>query len=764
MSTNWITLSQTAGTGNQVVTVSAATNEVMSERNLRIKITTGGKTEYVFVTQDAAPLMVTRIEFTGVSLPPISYTGGTLTASDGRYNITAYYNDGSEVPQVAATVTGNSFSSSAINASLSVVSAGTMNLTASFSGKSASTTYTVMQMGVPEGRYIEYSGNSQVNVSGNWSSTGTTNVIANSYSGGSGLIVFDNVADYIPTEAFANQTGLTWVVLPSTIDEISSDVFSGCSSLTSIEYDGTIDEFEDITKDSAWMDGSSIEYVQCTDGIIDYYFDYIYIANVQPFYIPYSGGTVNPLSREYVVKGVYCDGTEVEIDNSEIVFSGSPVTINTVNTASTATLVSAATIIASYSGVSASTTLTASTSIPIYEDLVPKNNRLIYSGSTTVSPRVNMGVNIIATNFENGVGIIVFDDQLTEIPINAFSGYTSLTGVEIPDGVELINNSAFYNCTSLSNVIIGSGVTEISPNSTGSIRSYGAFEGCTSLSSITIPDNVITIGHQAFHNCTSLTNVNLGNGLTSLNNPSFEVEYGVFQGCTSLSSITLPSSLTLIGGLTFAGTSLSSITIPDSVTEIMPMAFSYCPQLTNVIIGSGVTNLWPWCFDGSYSLTSITYNGTKAQWETISDDFSWDGDFISTIHCTDGDIYLLKYFTITGTRKPNINLSLFSPTALTHTFYQNSEVNLGIGTISFPISNVTEIKNEAFMQCTSISSITIPNSVTEIGEDVFLNCDLLTSINYNDTMSQWNNITKHINWNRGSSLQVIHCTDGDISV
>ena len=115
MSTNWITLSQTAGTGNQVVTVSAVTNEVMSERQLRIKITTGGKTEYVFVTQEAAPVVVTRLEFTSVLFPSISYTGGTLTASDGTYNITAYYSDGTVVSQVPATVTGNSFSSSAVN-------------------------------------------------------------------------------------------------------------------------------------------------------------------------------------------------------------------------------------------------------------------------------------------------------------------------------------------------------------------------------------------------------------------------------------------------------------------------------------------------------------------------------------------------------------------------------------------------------------------------------------------------------------------------
>lgn len=56
----------------------------------------------------------------------------------------------------------------------------------------------------------------------------------------------------------------------------------------------------------------------------------------------------------------------------------------------------------------------------------------------------------------------------------------------------------FHGCTSLTEVIIPSSVTEIG---------FSAFKGCVSLTKIIIPKSITTIGHDAFHGCTSLTEV-----------------------------------------------------------------------------------------------------------------------------------------------------------------------------------------------------------------------------------------------------------------
>ena len=51
----------------------------------------------------------------------------------------------------------------------------------------------------------------------------------------------------------------------------------------------------------------------------------------------------------------------------------------------------------------------------------------------------------------------------------------------------------------------------------------------------------------------------------------------------------------------------------------------------------------------------------------------------------------------------------------------------GKGVIKFD-GNVTSIGNWAFFQCSSLTSITIPNSVTSIGDNAFRGCSGLTSI------------------------------------
>lgn len=86
------------------------------------------------------------------------------------------------------------------------------------------------------------------------------------------------------------------------------------------------------------------------------------------------------------------------------------------------------------------------------------------------------------------------------------------------------------------------------------------------------------------------------------------------------------------------------------------------------------------------------------------------------------------------------------------------------GVITFD-GNVTSIGNEAFYECTELTSVAIPRKVTSIGNDAFYGCSALGSIEYEGTKEQWNTVTKGEDWNYNVPATDVQCTvDQDPSV
>ena len=419
---------------------------------------------------------------------------------------------------------------------------------------------------------------------------------------------------------------------------------------------------------------------------------------------------------------------------------------------------------------------------------------------------------------------ITLPESVRSIGFEAFQYCSDLTSITLPNSVTSIGHSAFFCCSSLTSITLPERVT--------SIGKY-AFSGCSSLTSVTIPERVTSIGESAFSSCSSLTVIVIPKGVTSIGEDAFwgctklkvvingsdldiktgstsngylgyyadivirgdkliddyvfktvdgvhylthyigsdteltlpkdcqgenyQVGESAFSGCRSLTSVTIPEGVTSIGEYAFWGCSnLVSITIPESVTSIGESAFYNCSSLTVIVIPKSVTSIGKSAFYGCTKLKTVingselnikegsTSNGYLGYYAdiVISGDKLIDDYVFKTV---DGVHYLMYYIgNDTELTLPNdyqgenyqVGKSAFENcTSLTSITIPEGVTSIGsrafygcyITTITIPES-VTSIGFEAFKHCGGLTSITLPNSVTSIGFEAFKYCGSLTSI------------------------------------
>ena len=291
-----------------------------------------------------------------------------------------------------------------------------------------------------------------------------------------------------------------------------------------------------------------------------------------------------------------------------------------------------------------------------------------YTGSLE-DPYYNWGARSINGYVENG--IVYNNSSKTVLRV---CPKTRTADVTIPNTVDSIYHSAFFQCKSIKNITLLDGLISIGAD---------AFNECESLTSISIPNSVRSMGSYAFGSCSSLTDVVIGNGLkksgigngvdewgyyvfnkcsalknVTIQNGAVLIGYGAFNECTSIESITLPNSIQEICGGAFNGCSnIKSLSLGTSVTTIGEYAFQYCTGMKIITIPNTVTTIGEYAFYGCWN---IVYNGsaTGAPWGAKCINGYYDGEILysdsgrrKVLGCTSdasGEIELPSECTVIG--------------------------------------------------------------------------------------------------------------------
>ena len=378
---------------------------------------------------------------------------------------------------------------------------------------------------------------------------------------------------------------------------------------------------------------------------------------------------------------------------------------------------------------------------------------------------------------------IVVGDGITNIGARTFEGCSNVTEVTLNNNGS-IGYGAFNDCTSLTRVNIGAGVTRLETKNYLGINYY-PFRNCSKLAKINVPDFA---KFQAISNLEFLTNSSYGtaeekilmiNGSTLSSSSELVISEGVteikieaikyfknvakikfpstitnipeknFMECNYLTDITIPSTVTSIGNMAFYGcTGLKNATlnnngnIGNSVFEgcvnlqdvtlnnngtVGYYAFNNCSSLTCVNIGTGKTgfitaelNRYP--FSGCSKLATINISDFKS-FNTISNLKYLTNSFYGTVV---GKTLMVNGATLDSASKLEIPEGIIYIDPNSIRYFKN------VTKIKIP-STVTEIVNDNFSNCEYLTEITLPPTVSKVGDNAFTRCTALQSAILNNT-------------------------------
>ena len=226
--------------------------------------------------------------------------------------------------------------------------------------------------------------------------------------------------------------------------------------------------------------------------------------------------------------------------------------------------------------------------------------------------------------------------------------------------------------------------------------------GNKDIKEISLPGTIKKIADRTFMNCNNLQTVKLGEGISY-------VSEEMFYNCTALKYVSLPNSLQNIGRHAFGVCkSLKALQLPKALDSLGDGAFSGCESLSNIELPESLQTIGTLCFYGCYKLSTIKVNPAN------------------TYLATDGKAIFNKDKTVLYTAIPVTSYNVPSTVRelRDHAFSEQESMT----SITLP-EGLVNISSSAFRYCSKLEHLVIPSTVDSIGDEAFYGCSALQQIN-----------------------------------
>lgn len=358
------------------------------------------------------------------------------------------------------------------------------------------------------------------------------------------------------------------------------------------------------------------------------------------------------------------------------------------------------------------------------------------------------GPEIISNTYENGKGIIKFDDEIKKIGLwrdSDLGNVYNLLLPSIPDG-QLNSDNIRTDITSIS---FPDSLEEIVWDDENAIfglyNEYGFLCDSRQLQSVHFGKNIKKIGICTFKRCFRLEDINFPDSLE-------EICESAFEDCQSLEQAVLGDSVTTIGDYAFRyDVNLKEIKLPASLENMGSGVFQHCTFIPSELVNESSFN----AEDENYweaDLGDEIINGTIVKEEgTVAVGYHGeDGNFI--LPATVSDILTTEHGTLFSLNPKIESISVESGNeffvaennGIYETYDEDKEHLMFACKNTIIPSSVIEIGEKCFMGRFDIETFVIPDNVEMVGQYCFANCFSLKEITIGTGIQEFNGLGSNL--------------------